>query len=302
MVAGDDQYGDRAGTISTRAAMNEIHVFNHTAMATQFQVRIAGEEKIYAGQTAQAAFALTDDLESRLSRFRTNSEISQIAQLAIGEKLRLTEPVFACLEIAKQLELATRSAFSVTAAAVKTQPVPPQWTLMKDQFSIRCDGGKPEFDLGAIGKGFALDRMAELLREWDCPAFLLVAGGSSILAGEAPPGTQGWSCGLGENNSARRFWLKNCSLSGSGLAVKGKHIFDPRTGQPTVRQNRAWALTDSAAESDALSTAAMVLSETEIAGIVAGNPAWLVFLQEADEVRSFGSRTLPALLENPAVA
>ena len=103
--------------------------------------------------------------------------------------MRLSEPVFACLEFAKKMELATCGAFSVTAAALKTQPVPPQWTLLKEEFSIRCDGGKLEFDLGAIGKGFALDRMAELLREWDCPAFLLVAGGSSILAGDAPAET-----------------------------------------------------------------------------------------------------------------
>ena len=290
--------GDQCGAGINHPTMSEIHVFNHTAMATQFQVRIAGGEKTYAAQTAQAAFALTDDLESHLSRFRANSDISRIAQLAPGEKMRLSEPVFACLEIAKKMELATHGAFSVTAAALKTQPVSPQWTLLKEQFSIRCDGGKLEFDLGAIGKGFALDRMAELLREWDCPAFLLVAGGSSILAGDAPPGTPGWSCGLGENNSAQRYWLKNCSLSGSGLAVKGKHIFDPRTGQPAARQNRAWALTDIAAESDALSTAAMVLSETEVAGVVASNPAWQIFLQETNGIRSFGSRTLPLPAEN----
>ena len=59
--------------------MSEIHVFNHSAMATQFQVRIAGEEKTYAAQAAQAAFALADDLESHLSRFRANSDISRIA-------------------------------------------------------------------------------------------------------------------------------------------------------------------------------------------------------------------------------
>ena len=82
--------------------MSDIHVFNHHAMATQFQVRTAGEEKTYAAQTAQAAFALTDQLESHLSRFRANSDISQIAQLAPGEKLRVSEPVFACLEIAKK--------------------------------------------------------------------------------------------------------------------------------------------------------------------------------------------------------
>ena len=273
--------------------MSEINVFNHTAMATQFQVRIAGEERTYAAQAAQAAFALTDQLESCLSRYRANSDISQITQLAPGETLRLSEPVFACLEIARTMELATSGAFSVTAAAWKTRGATPLWSLLKDRCSIRCDAGKLEFDLGAIGKGFALDRLAELLREWDCPAFLLVAGGSSILAGEAPPGTPGWSCGLGENNSPERYWLKRCSLSGSGLAVKGRHILDPRTGGPAQRQDRAWALTPAAAESDALSTAAMVMSETEIAGVVAGRPDWLVFLQEAGKIRSFGTRILP---------
>lgn len=273
--------------------MSEIHVFNHHAMATQFQVRIAGEEKTYAAQTAQAAFALTEALESHLSRFRANSDIAQIAQLAPGEKLRLSEPVFACLDIAKKMESATRGAFSVTAAALQSQPAPPQWTLLKEQFSIRCDSGKLEFDLGAIGKGFALDRMAEVLREWSCAAFLLVAGGSSILAGDAPAGTAGWSCGLGDGNSPRRYWLKNASLSGSGLAVKGKHIFDPRTGRPAPRQNRAWALCDTAAESDALSTACMVLDEAEIPAVLAANKSWLVFLAAETEFRPFGERPLP---------
>lgn len=273
--------------------MSDIHVFNHHAMATQFQVRIANEEKTYAAQTAQAAFALTDELESRLSRFRANSDIAQIAQLAPGEKLRLSEPVFACLEIAKKMELATHGAFSVCAAALRSQPVPPQWTLLKEQFSIRCDAGKLEFDLGAIGKGFALDRMAEVLREWSCPAFLLVAGGSSILAGDAPAGTAGWSCGLGDDNSPRRSWLKNGSIGGSGLAVKGQHILDPRTGRPAQRQNRAWALAETAAESDALSTACMVLDETEIAAVVATDKTWLVFLDGDEAVRFLGERTPP---------
>jgi thiamine biosynthesis lipoprotein len=273
--------------------MSEIHAFNHYVMATQFQARIAGEEKTYAAQAAQAAFALADNLESLLSRFRANSDISQIAQLAPGEKLRLSGPVFACLEIAKKMELVTRGAFSVTAAALKTQPAMPQWTLLKEQFSIRCDSGKLDFDLGAIGKGFALDRMAEELREWECPAFLLVAGGSSILAGNAPKETAGWSCGLGDDHSAQRYWLNNCSLSGSGLAVKGKHIFDPRTGQPAQRQNRAWALTETAAESDAFSTACMVLSEPEISEILAENQRWLVFLEERGTWRHYGNRALP---------
>jgi thiamine biosynthesis lipoprotein len=273
--------------------MSDIHVFNHHAMATQFQVRIAGEEKAYAEQAAQAVLALADELESRLSRFRADSEISQISQLAVGGTLRLSEPVFACLEIARWMELATRGAFSVTAAAMKTRLAKPLWSLLETEFSIRCDSGRLEFDLGAIGKGFALDRMAEGLREWSCPAFLLVAGGSSILAGDPPAKTPGWSCGLGDDHSPHRFWLKHCSLSGSGLAVRGQHIFDPRTGLPGSRRNRVWALTETAAESDALSTACMILDEPDIAGVMAQNDRWLVFWNEGGNWRHLGNRPLP---------
>jgi thiamine biosynthesis lipoprotein len=273
--------------------MPAIHQFNHRAMATHFQVRIANEEQSYAAQAAQAALDLLDGLESRLSRFRPNSDIAQLAQLASGDIMRISEPAYACLEIAKKMEQATQHAFCATPAALQTQASLPQWELVPAEVSIRCLSGQLQFDLGAIGKGFALDRMADLLREWDCLSYLLVAGGSSIVAGDPPHDTPGWSCGLGEDDAPQRFFLTRASLSGSGLAVRGQHIFDPRTGGPAARRNRAWALTDTGAESDALSTACMVLSEPELADVLASNDSWLVFIESDKGASPMGRRPLP---------
>jgi thiamine biosynthesis lipoprotein len=263
-------------------------------MATHFQVRINCAERTYAAQAAQAALDMVDSLEGHLSRFRSDSDITRIGELAPGEKMRLSEPAFACLQIAERMERATRRAFCATPAALKNQFSLPQWGLLPDEQSILCLSGHLQFDLGAIGKGFALDRMAELLCQWDCRSFLLIAGGSSVLAGDPPAESLGWSCGLGENDASGRFFLTHASLSGSGLAVKGSHILDPRNGRPALRQTRAWAFADTAAESDALSTACMVLSEPELEEVLAQNHSWLSFLETDEGYRSLGRRVVPS--------
>jgi thiamine biosynthesis lipoprotein len=262
-------------------------------MATHFELRIAGPDPAYAAQAGQAAFDLLDSLEARLSRFRPTSDIARLAYLAPGEAMRVADPVFACLQLAQHMEQATHGAISSTPSALQRQPAPPQWTLLPSESAIRCVHGRLEFDLGAIGKGFALDRMGQLLRDWDCTAFLLIAGGSSILAGDPPAKAEAWSCGLGDDDATERLALTNASLSGSGLAVKGEHIFDPRTGLPAARQGRAWALTDTAAESDALSTAAMVLTEPELQTILLENPSWLIFLDTEVVPKAIGRRPKP---------
>ncbi len=276
--------------------MVEIHTFPHHAMATYFEARIAHDQRTYAAQASQAAFDLLDRLESQLSRFRLNSEIARMASLQSGESMRLSEPVYACLEIASRMEQGTCGAFCATSDALCTQEELPRWSLSSRDSSIRCELGILGFDLGAIGKGFALDRMAELLRTWDCPSFLLVAGGSSIVAGDPPPGAAGWTCSLGGTELKRTLGLSHAALSGSGLAVKGSHIRDPRTGTLARRQERAWALADTGAESDALSTACMVLEESDLEDVLTQEPSWLVFLERGDTLRVMGRRSLASPL------
>ena len=151
--------------------MAEIHQFNHRAMATYFEVRIADEERAYAAQAAQAALDLLDKLESFLSRFRAHSDVAQIAELEPGETMRLSEPAFACLEIAKKMELATGGAFSATAAALQTQAARPQWSLLPGSLPSAARADDCNSIWAPSARGLRWTAWQKLLREWDCPAF-----------------------------------------------------------------------------------------------------------------------------------
>jgi thiamine biosynthesis lipoprotein len=64
----------------------------------------------------------------------------------------------------------------------------------------------------------------------------------------------------------------DAALSGSGTAVQGAHLIDPRAGRAAARIHRVWALAPSATQSDALSTAFFVMSEEEIARFCGDHP------------------------------
>jgi len=125
-------------------------------------------------------------------------------------------------------------------------------------------------DLGAIGKGYAVDQMIALLRDWSIEEALVHSGESSVFAlGSWPvairnPERQEETLGSVE--------LRDRSLSGSGLLLHGRHIIDPRTGQPVHGKHGTWAGAPSAAESDALSTAFMVMSPPEVEDYCARHP------------------------------
>jgi thiamine biosynthesis lipoprotein len=140
----------------------------------------------------------------------------------------------------------------------------PPIELIEPGCVVRALADEPRLDLGAIGKGFALDRMAALLAQWDLGAALLSASTSSVLALSPPPGEPGWAIHVGTDHAPRRLWLLNQAIGASGTAVRGAHIVDPRTGRPAEGKFRAWAIAPTAAEADALSTAFMVMADDEV--------------------------------------
>ena len=106
--------------------------------------------------------------------------------------------------------------------------------------------------------------MAALLPDWSVNSALLNAGDSTVLAMGAPPREAGWIVTL--DNAARDMvTLRDSALSSTGFTVRGNHIMDPRSLRPVpMKKTRTWAAAPTAALSDALSTAFMVMDAGEI--------------------------------------
>jgi thiamine biosynthesis lipoprotein len=153
--------------------------------------------------------------------------------------------------------------------------------LDQTQYTVELSLSPLKVDLGGIGKGYAVDRMADLLREWSVDKALIHGGFSSLLALDAPLGAAGWPVTLseptGRGRVISRLLLNGKALSASGLH-KGQHIIDPRTAKPVKRITAAWSCAAGAATADALSTAFMVMSPAEIEQYCRGRPDMLAMV------------------------
>ena len=255
--------------------------FSHEAMATVFEIFIIHDEQDYAEQAAAAAFGVLDRLELELSRFIDNSDISRINRLKRDQSAVIGLDAFACLQKALDLFEMTGGVFDINFRATQNQNVPgaskrresrkermpPAFILDENRHTVLSTMDNIAIDLGGIGKGYGIDRMADLLREWDLHFVLIHGGMSSVLALDVPEDEQGWPLTVSHpqrgDECLSKIFLKNRSVSGSGVR-KGQHIIDPRNGVPQENRLAAWALAPDGVKSDAFSTAFMVMTREEI--------------------------------------
>lgn len=285
--------------------------FASKAMGTTFEVLIAADDADYARQLAAEAFKELSRLEHELSRFIPSSSVAQINRLGAGETLRIGVPAYECLQVAARAWVETGGCFDVTVGSLlsvwmdeaESPRTPSEAELARarrqagmrllkiheDENAVTVMADGVIVDLGGIGKGYALDMMAGLLKEWGAASALLHGGQSTALAvGKGPDG--GWPVALrapgSRAESLGSVRLQDRALSGSGTALHGPHMIDPRTGRPATAHVAAWALADSAARADALSTAFMVMSDQEVERYCTGHPdAAAIVLREDDGER-----------------
>ncbi len=269
------------------------------AMGCDFEVYAFGEEELSLRVAAEAAIAEIERVEQLLSHYLPDSEVSYLNAHAAREAARVHPEVFELLERALHLSRQTHGAFDVTVMPLLRcwgfftgiGQVPDAQTVAEalqrvgasqirldpQQLTVSFLQDGVAIHLGAIGKGYAVDRAIEVLKEAGVPAAMVHGGHSSVRAYGAPADAGGWQINLPHplypERSQARLLLWNRAISTSSTAEQyfergGRrygHILDPRTGLPVENDLLCVSvLADEATVADALSTAFFVLGERGI--------------------------------------
>ncbi len=260
------------------ASMPAAHRFAHDAMNTTFTLRIIEPDPEAARDMANVCFERVIFLESILSRFIEDSDVSRINQLQAGETLYVSQPCHQCLLVAADAYARTGGLFDITLGRriehrKSGDPGPPpavagKLVIHPDVAAVTCEEPGREIDLGGIGKGFALDQLRELLLEWDAQGGLLSAGASSFLAF----GPEAWPIELTGDGGRSSILLHNAALSASGTGIQGNHILHPGGDEamPERQCKRLWTISPTAALAEIWSTALMLLGPDAIPDFIAG--------------------------------
>ena len=265
------------------------------AMATTFEVAIPVGAHPNPVAAAEDALDHIDELEDQMTAYRDHSEVSRLNASAANGFVEVEARLFELFARCAVWTRETGGAFDIATGALtkawgfyrRDGAVPPAHELVE---AMRATGFRHvvldetrravkfrqaglELNLGAVGKGYALDRAAELLRtKWGVRSALLHGGGSSVYAIGRPPGdARGWPVRLKHpslpDESLGVVRLRDAGLGTSAATFqffeyngrKLGHLLDPRTGWPAAGVASASVTAPTAAEADAMSTAAFVL-------------------------------------------
>lgn len=279
--------------VSLPCHAEELFVRSKPAMGSVFTIYLYARDETQASTAFEAAFDEVERLEEALSNYRESSELSRINRLADSQLVTTDPEVFGLLQTSLDYSNKTAGGFDITVGP-----------LMKAWGFFRASGHYPsqseldsargrigwqnvqldpvnrtvhfakqgmELDLGAIGKGYTVDRMVNVLREAGIQSALVDAGSSTLYALGAPPGKKGWIVRVPRpgrrDQTVSTVLLRDASLSTSGsyekfFRLNGHvycHILNPHTGRPVEGMLQTSVVARDGTTTDALSTSMFVV-------------------------------------------
>lgn len=258
-------------------------------MGTVFEIAAYGETSEQASAATDKAFQEIVHIDDLMSNYKPESALSNLNRSAHFHTVRIPPDLYRVIEHALELSKLSDGRFDITVAPLvnlwkaalvgDSMPSPAQ-----QQEAQACVGYKNielvspdqilfhssclQLDLGAVGKGYAVDCAAEILRSLRIQNAFINAGGSTILAMGSPPGQPGWLVHLRDPSHKVDPYvvLKNGSVSTSeqtSRSLLGRdspgHIIDPVTGRPLDSQFAVSVITPTGTMSDGLSTTLLLV-------------------------------------------
>ena len=235
-------------------------------MGTTYTVTVYGQDQYKLDNAIDDAFDEARRLDKLLSNYRPESEWSRVNREAYKGPVPVSEELYQLLDACLRYSRESEGAFDITVGPLMkiwgfykgTEHIPHRAEIRAalDRIgyqhihldpaarTVRFDA-PVDMDPGGIGKGYAVDRMSDVLRRDSVTMALISAGRSSIYGLGAPPSEpRGWHIVLPDPRDTRKtvwdVYLKNSSMSTSGTTEKffmagGRtysHLMDPRTGYP----------------------------------------------------------------------
>lgn len=248
-----------------------------------------------AEDACAAAFERIAAMDSMMSDYRRDSELTRLSAAAGGPPVRVSPELFLVLRRAQEVARQSGGAFDVTVGplvalwrqARKTGVLPAAaeieraralvgWRKVQldaQASTVRLAERGMKLDLGGIAKGYADDEAQRVLKQHGVTRALVEMGGDIVVSGP-PPGTEGWTirvpnAGSDQRPADLRFADRAISSSGDteqSVVIGGRrysHVIDPRTGQALTNRVQVTVIAPDGLTSDPLSTALTLVGEQD---------------------------------------
>jgi thiamine biosynthesis lipoprotein len=296
----------RASGAPPAAAGWVCHEATRASMGSAATIRACGPDRARLAEAVTAGLDEVDRLDALLSHYRPETPLSRLNREAASGPVAVEPELADLLDVCLRWSRDSDGAFDVTVG-----PLMKAWGFFRgegkmpddaqlrgaldvvgfrhvcvdrERHTVAFDRAGVELDLGGIGKGYAADRAASVLRARGVKSALVNLGGSSVYGLGAPPGAAAWEVSLADPTSperkAARVTLRDQALSVAGGyeryfvrdGVAYSHIMDPRSGRPVQGVLSVAVVSASATDGDALDDVLFVLGEERSRGFVARLP------------------------------
>lgn len=285
-------------------------------MGTRIEIQIWADNDAAARPVIAAGMAEFDRIESWMSTYREDSEISRVNRLSAGEAVKVSAELFDIVRRSLELSVMSDGAFDITFDSVgqlydyRAGVRPDRAEIEKnlpainyrhvvldaDNSTIRFSREGTRINLGGIGKGYACDRVADLLRKSGVSSGRVNAGGDTRLIGDR----QGkpWILGIRDPDAADR-WVTRLALDNEAISTAGDyerffeedgvryhHIINPKTGESARGIRSVTVIGPDATMTDGLDNAVFILGVERGLALVDATPGYAaVLVDSAHNVR-----------------